>query len=69
MKAYPKKGGVFFSEKYSTGWKSINVKNLCETELLTTVVMKSSIRLDIMLCNALKVNQHFGGVCRLHLQG
>jgi hypothetical protein len=31
--------------------------------------MNSSIFWDIMLCSPLKVNQHFGGKCCLHLQG
>jgi hypothetical protein len=38
-------------------------------EILREVVMKSSMFLDIMLCSPLKVNQHFRGTCRLHLQG
>jgi hypothetical protein len=31
--------------------------------------MKSSISMDIMPCNSLKVNLRFGGICLLHLQG
>jgi hypothetical protein len=34
-------------------------------ELLTTVVMKSSVFWDIMPCSSLKVNRHFGGTCLL----
>jgi hypothetical protein len=30
-------------------------------EVLTMVVMKSTVFWDIMPCNPLKVNQHFGG--------
>jgi hypothetical protein len=33
------------------------------------VAVKSSIFWDIILCNPLKANQHFGGTCHLHLQG
>jgi hypothetical protein len=36
--------------------------------VLTAVVMKSSIFWDITLCSPLKVNRHFGGTYRLHLQ-
>jgi hypothetical protein len=32
-------------------------------------VMKSSVFCDITPCSPLKVNQRFGGTCRLHLQG
>jgi hypothetical protein len=38
-------------------------------EFLTAVVMKNSIFWDITPCSTLKVSQHFGGTCRLHLQG
>jgi hypothetical protein len=38
-------------------------------EILTTVVMKSSIFWDITLCSPLNVNRRFGGTYRLHLQG
>jgi hypothetical protein len=34
----------------------------------TTVVMKSCIFWVMTLFSRLKVNQHFGGICRLHLQ-
>jgi hypothetical protein len=37
-------------------------------EVLTPVVMKSSIFSDIMQCSALKLSGHFGGICRIHLQ-
>jgi hypothetical protein len=33
------------------------------------VVMKNSIFWDIMQCNPLTVNRHFGGTCCFHLQG
>jgi hypothetical protein len=39
------------------------------SEVLTVVIMKSSIFWDIMTCGPLKVNWRFGGTCRLHLQG
>jgi hypothetical protein len=37
--------------------------------MLTVVVVKSSVFWDIMLCSPLKVEQHFGGTCDLHIQG
>jgi hypothetical protein len=36
-------------------------------EVLTAVVMKSTIFWDITLCSPLSVNQRFGGTYRLHL--
>jgi hypothetical protein len=38
-------------------------------EVLTAVVMKSSIFWHITSCSSLKVNRHFGGTYYLHLQG
>jgi hypothetical protein len=38
-------------------------------EVLTTVVMKSSVFWDITLCSLLKVNHCFRQTCHLHLQG
>jgi hypothetical protein len=38
-------------------------------EVLTAVVMKSSVFWDITPCNPLSVNRRFGGTYRLHLQG
>jgi hypothetical protein len=38
-------------------------------EVLTAVVMKSSVFWDLMPCSPLKVNQSFSGTCRHHLQG
>jgi hypothetical protein len=38
------------------------------TEVLTAVVMKSSILWDITPCSPLKIKWCFGGICRLHLQ-
>jgi hypothetical protein len=37
-------------------------------EVLTAVVMNSFIFWDIMLCSPVKLNQCFGGTCRLHPQ-
>jgi hypothetical protein len=37
--------------------------------VLTAAVMKSSVFFDIMPCSLLKVKQHFGGTCLLHVQG
>jgi hypothetical protein len=48
----------------------VNNWSVCNVfEVLTAVVMKSSIFWDIMSCSTLKVNRHFGGTCHLHLQG
>jgi hypothetical protein len=38
-------------------------------EVLTAVVMKSTIFWDITPCSPLSVNRRFGGTCRTHLQG
>jgi hypothetical protein len=38
-------------------------------EVLTAVVMNSSLFWYITACSPLKVNWRFGGTCRLHLQG
>jgi hypothetical protein len=38
-------------------------------EVLTAVVMKSTIFWDITSCCPLSVNRRFGGTYRLHLQG
>jgi hypothetical protein len=38
-------------------------------EVLTAVVMKSTVIWDIMPCSPLKVNRRFGGTYRLYLQG
>jgi hypothetical protein len=38
-------------------------------EVLTAMVMKSTIFWDITLCNPLSVNRRFGVTYRLHLQG
>jgi hypothetical protein len=38
-------------------------------EVLTAVVMNSSIFWDVMLCSWLKVSRRFGGIYRLHLRG
>jgi hypothetical protein len=37
-------------------------------EVVTSVVMKSSNFLDITPCSPVKVNKHFGGICRFYLQ-
>jgi hypothetical protein len=39
------------------------------SEVLTAVVMKSTVFWDIMLCSLLKVSRHFEGTYCLHLQG
>jgi hypothetical protein len=48
---------------------SANRWNLVVFELLTVVVMKSTVFWDIMPCSPLKVNQRFRGAYHLHLQG
>jgi hypothetical protein len=40
-----------------------------EFEILTAVVMKSSIFWDITPCSPLKVNRHFGRTCRIYFKG
>jgi hypothetical protein len=42
-------------------------QSLKDVEVLTAVVMKSSIFWDITSCSPLKVNRRFGGTYRLHL--
>jgi hypothetical protein len=37
-------------------------------DILTAVVMKSSICWDTTPCSPLKANRRFGGICRLHIQ-
>jgi hypothetical protein len=39
------------------------------SEVLTAVVMKSTIFWDITPCSPLSVNRRFGGTYRLHLHG
>jgi hypothetical protein len=53
--------------KYSYEWKS--TKYFVENEVLTGIVMKSSVFWDITPYILLKVKRRFGGTCRLHLQG
>jgi hypothetical protein len=47
----------------------INYTRYAGFEVLTAVVMKSSIFWDITMCSPLKVNRRFGRICRLHLEG
>jgi hypothetical protein len=44
------------------------VRHVTLLEETTNVYMKSSMFWDITSCISLKVNQRFGGTCRLHLQ-
>jgi hypothetical protein len=44
-------------------------KNFVGFEVLTAVVMRSSIFWNITPCSPLKVNRRFGGIFRLHLWG
>jgi hypothetical protein len=43
--------------------------NFVTPELLTAVVMKSSVLWDITPCGSLKVNRCFGGICCLNRYG
>jgi hypothetical protein len=58
---------------YSRPWKYrlyLTTKNMTVgSEVLTAVVMKTSVFWDITPCSPLKVNGRFGGTYRLHLQG
>jgi hypothetical protein len=47
----------------------INNKWNLEFEVLTAIVMKSSLFWDIMPCYPLKFNRRFGRTCRHHLRG
>jgi hypothetical protein len=59
---------VRFSDLHENeGAVQINV--LHRFEVLTAVVMKSTVLWDIRPCSPLKVNQRFGGTYRLHIQG
>jgi hypothetical protein len=46
-----------------------NIECCVEFEVLTAVVMKSSIFCDITLCSSLEVDRRFGETCSLHLNG
>jgi hypothetical protein len=51
------------SEQESLAW--VYMKKFVGFEVLTAVVMKSTIFSDITLCSSLKVNRRFGGIYRL----
>jgi hypothetical protein len=55
------------------GLKSLNQTKIeitfVEREVLTAVIMKSSVFWDMMPCSPLKVNRHFGGTYHLYLKG
>jgi hypothetical protein len=46
-----------------------NILKTVGFEVLTAVVMKSTIFWDITPCSPLSVNRCFGGTCRLHVVG
>jgi hypothetical protein len=50
-------------------WASKTEKNKVGFEVLTAVVMKSTIFWDISTCSPLSVNRLFGGIYCFHLQG
>jgi hypothetical protein len=53
-----------------TGISPVNLSIIhIEFEVLTAVVMRSSIFWDITLYSMLKINRRFGGTCCLHLHG
>jgi hypothetical protein len=45
-----------------------NIPNYVGFEVLTAVVMKSSIFWDIRPWSPLKINRRFGGTCRLRVE-
>jgi hypothetical protein len=47
----------------------VNKNCIVGIEILTAVVMKSTIFWDITPCSPLEVNRRFGGTYRFHLQG
>jgi hypothetical protein len=51
------------------GLLNTNLDQGVRPEVLTAVVMKSTIFWVITLCKPLRVNRRFGGIYRLHLQG
>jgi hypothetical protein len=51
------------------GLSSVGKSLLVGFEVLTEVVMKSTVFWDITPCSPLKATRHFGGTCRLRLQG
>jgi hypothetical protein len=72
-----RKGGPIFSlsvrlfhfRNYQTYFDNIwLLKPKCGFEILTALVMKSTVFWDKMPCSPLKVNRRFGWTYRLHLQ-
>jgi hypothetical protein len=45
-----------------------NCKMVVGFEVLTEVIMKNAVFWDVAPCGFI-INRHFGGKCRLHLQG
>jgi hypothetical protein len=66
----PQKAVFFHLCKFVLSLYLFNYEYICiRFEVLTAVVMKSSIFWDITPCSPLNVNNCFGGTCRLNLQG
>jgi hypothetical protein len=55
--------------KYQKAHAFLLAKKCVGFEVLTAVVMNSTIFWDIMPCSPLSVNRRFGGTYYLHLQG
>jgi hypothetical protein len=60
---------IYFTIMLTSFKLQLRSVNSVRFEILTAVVIKSSIFWDISSCSLLKVNRRFGGTCRLHLQG
>jgi hypothetical protein len=61
--------GVFYYARGRTQQRGNNIYISVGFEVLTAVVMKSTVFCDITPCSLLSVNRRFGGTSRLHLQG
>jgi hypothetical protein len=55
-------------ERQTTGAGSRDRKIFVDLEVVTPVVMNSSVFWHITPCSLLKINKRFGGSCRLHHQ-
>jgi hypothetical protein len=75
LDVYPQYSYHFTVHVYKNHHSNMNNKLLNNwpqhvgSEVLTAVVMKSTILWDITPCSSLRVKRRFGGTYRLHLQG